>query len=67
MSISFKKQVIFAKLLIDGFSVGDIKRQGAYERDDQILNQLNSRSKKRKRKTPNNRGSNLTSRQVGEY
>lgn len=62
-----EKQVIFAKLLIDGFSVGDIKRQGAYERDDQILNQLNSRSKKRKRKTPNNRGSNLTSRQVGEY
>jgi len=62
-----EKQVIFAKLLMNGFSVGDIKQQGAYERDDQILNQLNNRSRKRKRKTPINKGGNLTSRQVGEY
>jgi hypothetical protein len=62
-----EKQVIFAKLLINGFNVGDIKQQGAYERDDQILNQLNSRSRQRKRKTPINKGGNLTSRQVGEY
>ena len=59
-----EKQVIFAKLLMNGFSVGDIKQQGAYERDDQILNQLNNRSRKRKRKTPVNNGGNLTSRQV---
>ncbi len=64
-----EKQVIFAKLLLNGFNIGDIKAAAASERDDQILNHLNGRSTTRSTRTKKRKTkpSSIQSTQVGEY